>query len=69
MLRDGLITKDDIYIIVHNTMKTLAYFDKDELKSLERWREKLINAGGNCLFERHNEMNNIGFMFAFQMKE
>ena len=36
MLRDGLITKDDIYIIVHNTMKTLAYFDKDELKSLER---------------------------------
>ena len=69
MLRDGLITRDDIYTIVHNTMKTLAYLDKNELISLERWQERLISANGNCLFERHNEMNDIGFMFAFQTKE
>ena len=58
MLRDGLITRDDIYTIVFNTMKTLAYFDKDELKSLEKWKEKLINAGGSCLFE--HEVNDSG---------
>src|SRR6266496_4731321 len=50
-------------------MKTLAYFDKNEINSLERWQEKLISAGGSCLFKRHGEMDNIGFLFAFQIKE
>jgi|GEM_PF-5268288 len=67
MLRDGLITKDDIYTIVHNTMKSIAYFDEDELKSLKKWQERLIiNMNGNCLFEQHN---NFCFLFAFQTKE
>ncbi|RIB25373.1 hypothetical protein C2G38_2166112 [Gigaspora rosea] len=35
----------------------------------EKWRIKLINEGGNCLYERNNEMNDIGFLFAFQTKE
>ena len=65
MLRDGLITRDDIYNIVYNTMKSLAYLDKNELNSLQSWQEKIIGAGGYCLFERHNEMDDIGFMFAF----
>ena len=69
ILRDGLVTRDDIYTIVYNTMKTLAYFDQDELRSLEKWQEKLINAGGNCLFERNNEIDEVDFMFAFQMKD
>src|ERR1051325_7438720 len=49
-------------------MKSLAFFDKNEMKSLEKWQEKLASAGGNCLFECGNE-NDSGFMFAFQTKE
>ncbi|CAG8536234.1 9560_t:CDS:2, partial [Scutellospora calospora] len=66
MLRDAFITCDDIYTIVYNIMKKLIYFDKNELISLEKWKEKLINTGGNCLFERDNEFE---FLFVFQTKE
>ena len=53
---------------MYNTMKSLAYLDKNELNSLQKWQEKIISAGGLCLFECHNETDDIGFMFAFQMK-
>ncbi|CAG8523307.1 4730_t:CDS:2, partial [Scutellospora calospora] len=33
-LQDSLVTKDDIYAIVHNIMKTYAYLDDNELRSL-----------------------------------
>jgi hypothetical protein len=68
VLRDALITKDDIYIIVYNTMKTLVYIDKDVLISLEKWQEKFILAGGNCLYQQ-NDGSDEGFLFAFQTKE
>ncbi|KAF0542489.1 hypothetical protein F8M41_004589 [Gigaspora margarita] len=66
MLRDAFITWDDIYAIVYNVMKKLIHFDKNELISLEKWKEKLSNAGGNCLFERDTEFE---FLFAFQTKD
>ncbi|KAF0506304.1 hypothetical protein F8M41_019154 [Gigaspora margarita] len=33
-LRDGLVTRDDIYTIVHNILKLCAYLDNNELRSL-----------------------------------
>ena len=68
-LRDALITRDDIYTIVHKTMKTLAYIDENVMISLAKWKEKLIIAGGNCLFKRNDMSDEIGFIFAFQTKE
>ncbi|RIB00671.1 hypothetical protein C2G38_2233474 [Gigaspora rosea] len=50
MLQDVFITRDNIYAIVYNKMKKLIYFDKNELTSLEKWKQKLINTSGNCLF-------------------
>jgi hypothetical protein len=64
LLRDGLITKDDVYTIVHDTMKACFYLDEDELESLNKWQAKLIVANGYCLFERGDEMVDTGFMFA-----
>src|SRR2546421_7100939 len=68
ILRDALITRNDIYTIVHNMMKSLAYIDENVLISLEKWQEKLIIASGNCLF-KHDISDEIGFLFAFQTKE
>ncbi|CAI2167753.1 3889_t:CDS:2 [Funneliformis geosporum] len=42
-LRDGLVTRDDIYAIVYNRMKTLAYFDQDELVSLKKWKRRKLD--------------------------
>ncbi|RIB01784.1 hypothetical protein C2G38_2229680 [Gigaspora rosea] len=49
-LCDGLVTRDDIYNIVHNTLKLCAYLDNDELESLIKWQEKL-----NCV-EKQKEL-------------
>ncbi|RIB04219.1 hypothetical protein C2G38_2222975 [Gigaspora rosea] len=69
ILRDALITRDDIYSIVYNVMNGLIYLDRNELCSLDKWQEKLISGGGSCLFERHNKENNLEFIFAFQKEE
>ncbi|KAF0471083.1 hypothetical protein F8M41_025271 [Gigaspora margarita] len=68
-LRNTFITRDDIYMLVYNVMNNIIFLDKNELVSLDKWRERLINRGGSCLFERNNEINNLGFLFAFQTKE
>ncbi|KAF0442098.1 hypothetical protein F8M41_003712 [Gigaspora margarita] len=67
-LRDGLVTRDDIYTIVHITLKSCAYLDNDELRSLIKWQEKLSCVGGYCLFNNSGDENK-GFMFAFQTEK
>ncbi|CAG8577311.1 2025_t:CDS:2, partial [Scutellospora calospora] len=64
LLLDSLVTKNDIYTIMYNTMKLYAYFDNDELNSLIKWEEKLNCVGGCCLLNHSN--NDREFMFAFQ---
>ncbi|CAG8649725.1 8936_t:CDS:2, partial [Scutellospora calospora] len=72
-LRDGLVTKEDIYAIVRDVMKASIYLDDDEIKSLDKWKAKIINTGGCCLFEQGNNPNSnlvdTGFLFAFQTKK
>ncbi|RIB26758.1 hypothetical protein C2G38_2029935 [Gigaspora rosea] len=70
-LHDRLVTKDDIYTIVHDAMKTCTYLDEDEIKSLDKWIAKIISMGGCCLFEYSNQeqasdIADTGFIFAFQ---
>ncbi|RIB02931.1 hypothetical protein C2G38_2226459 [Gigaspora rosea] len=73
-LRDGLVIKEDIYAIVYDTMKACIYLDNDEIKSLDKWKAKIIGMGECCLFECGNQEQNfnsvdIGFIFTFQTKK
>ncbi|RIB10292.1 hypothetical protein C2G38_2206514 [Gigaspora rosea] len=58
---NGLVTRDDIYTIVH-------HLDNDELRSLIEWQEKLNCTDGYCLFNNDNNKNKE-FMFAFQTEK
>ncbi|CAG8595665.1 11840_t:CDS:1, partial [Scutellospora calospora] len=54
-------------------MKTCTYFDKDKIKSLDKWKNKIVSTSGCCLFEYSNSEPSINetdteFLFAFQTK-
>ncbi|CAG8439204.1 4430_t:CDS:2 [Scutellospora calospora] len=40
-LRNGLVMKEDIYVIVYDAMKTCTYLNADEIKSLDKWKDKI----------------------------
>ncbi|KAF0507180.1 hypothetical protein F8M41_019022 [Gigaspora margarita] len=73
-LQDGLVTKENIYAIMYDTMKACIYLDNDEIKSLDKWKAKIIGISRCCLFECDNQEQNlnsvdIGFIFIFQTKK